>query len=82
MPSERGGKEVEEVAEVAVDVVLGFVGFTGYFVIFLIALLTNFMMESELFHPWGTFWFYAVISLIAALWFYLYLKETKHLNDK
>ena len=68
-------------AEVAVDVVLGFVGCTGYFVIFLLTLATNFMMKSELLHAWGTFWLFGSSSLVAAVWFAVYLKETKHLND-
>ena len=69
-------------SEVAVDVVLGLVGFSAYFVIFILVLTTNFMMESETLHPWGTFWLFGSLSLAAALWFYLYVKETKHLNDK
>ena len=69
-------------AEVAVDVVLGFVGFTGYFVVFILTLTTQFMMTSKLLEAWGTFWLFGFISLVAALWFHLYVKETKHLNDK
>ena len=69
-------------SEVAVDVVLGFVGFTGYFVIFLLTLSTEFMMDSEFLKPQGTFWLFGFISLIATVWFYLVVKETKHLNDK
>ena len=69
-------------SEVAVDVVLGFVGFTGYLAVFMLTLTINFMMESELLHAWGTFWVFGVISLIAAVWFAVYLKETKYLNDK
>jgi nitrate/nitrite transporter NarK len=68
-------------SEVAVDVVLGFVGFTGYFVVFLLTLVTNFMMESSL-RPWGTFWIFGSFSLIAAVWMYIYLKDTSTLNDK
>lgn len=68
-------------SEVAVDVVLGFVGFTGYFVVFLLTLVTNIMMESEL-QPWGTFWIFGSFSLIAAVWMYIYVKDTSILNDK
>lgn len=69
-------------SEVAVDIVLGFVGFTAYFVIFIWSLITQFMMESQLLHPWGTFWMFGIFSLIAAIWMYLFVKETKGLNDK
>ena len=40
------------------------------------------MMDSPVLHPWGTFWMFGVISLIATAWFAIYLKETKFLNDK
>jgi len=69
-------------SEVAVDLVLGFVGFTGYLVVFILTLTTQFMMESETLHAWGTFWLFGGISLVAALWMHAYLKETKGLNDK
>ena len=68
--------------EVAVDVVLGFVGFTGYLVVFILTLTTQFMMESDTLHAWGTFWMFGSISLISTVWFAVYLKETKYLNDK
>ena len=69
-------------SEVAVDVVLGFVGFTGYLVVFILTLTTQFMMNSETLHSWGTFWMFGGISVIAAVWFHIYVKETKYLNDK
>lgn len=69
-------------SEVAVDVVLGFVGFTGYLVVFILTLTTQYMMKSELLHAWGTFWMFGTISLFAALWSHIYVKETKYLNDK
>ena len=69
-------------SEVAVDVVLGFVGFTAYFVIFLLTLTTQFMMESELLRPWGTFWLFGICSLTASLWMHVCVKETKGLTDK
>jgi NAD/NADP transhydrogenase beta subunit len=68
--------------EVAVDVVLGFVGFTGYLVVFILTLTTQFMMKSETLHAWGTFWMFGGISLIATIWFQVFLKETYNLNDK
>ena len=68
--------------EVAVDVVLGFVGMTGYLVVFILTLITNFMMDSPLLHPWGTFWLFGFFSLLGGLWTYVYMKETCHLNDK
>ena len=69
-------------SEVAVDVVLGVVGFTAYFVIFILTLTTQFMIESQVLHAWGTCWMFGTISLIAAAWFYAFVLETKHLNDK
>ena len=69
-------------SEVAVDVVLGFVGFTGYFVVFILTLTTQFMMNSDTLHSWGTFWMFGTISIIAAMWFHLYVRETKYLNDR
>lgn len=69
-------------SEIAVDVVLGFVGFSGYFVVFILTLTTQFMMKSPVLHPWGTFWIFGGVSLIAAVWMNIYVKETKYLNDK
>ena len=69
-------------SEVAVDLVLGFVGFTGYLVVFILTLTTQFMMDSEILHSWGTFWMFGGISIIASIWMFLYVKETKYLNDK
>jgi hypothetical protein len=40
------------------------------------------MMNSDLLHPWGTFWMFGIISIVATLWMHLYVKETKYLNDK
>lgn len=69
-------------SEVAVDLVLGFVGFTGYLVVFILTLTTNFMMTSETLHSWGTFWIFGSVSMVAALWMHIYVKETKYCNDK
>ena len=33
-------------------------------------------------NPWGTFWMFGIVSLIAAGWMHVYVKETKYLNDK
>jgi cbb3-type cytochrome oxidase subunit 3 len=40
------------------------------------------MMESPFLHAWGTFWMFGIVSLIAAGWMHVYVKETKYLNDK
>ena len=39
------------------------------------------MIESGL-HSWGTFWLYGLMCLLATVWMLVYMKETKHLNDK
>ena len=61
--------------------VLGFVGTMGYFVVFLLTLVTNFMMEGPL-QPWGTFWTFGSVSIVAAIWMQIYVKDTSILNDK
>ena len=68
-------------SEVAVDVVLGFVGFAGYSVVFILSLTTQFLMDSDTLHSWGTFWLFGCFSLMATVWFIFYVRETKHLND-
>jgi len=68
-------------SEVAVDVVLGFVGFIGYGVVFILSLSTQFLMDSDTLHSWGTFWMFGTFSLMATVWFVFYVKETKFSND-
>lgn len=40
------------------------------------------MMKSPFLQPWGTFWMFGIVSIIAAGWMHIYVKETKYLNDK
>ena len=39
------------------------------------------MIESGL-KAWGTFWIYGGMCMLATVWMFIYMKETKHLNDK
>lgn len=61
---------------------LGFVGFFGYAIVFVLTLTTNFMIESETLHAWGTFWIFSGMSLLATVWCAYYLKETQGLSDR
>ena len=70
-------------SEVAVDSALGLVGTFGYSVIFVLTLTIQPMMDSKNFGQPGTFFFYGIISIAAAIWCIFYLKETSgDLTDK
>lgn len=69
------------ITEVTVDAALGVVGFSGYLVCFILSFSNQPLIESGL-HSWGTFWLYGIMCLIATVWMFIYMKETKHLNDK
>ena len=62
-------------SEVAVDSALGFVGTSGYAAIFVLTLTINPLMDSSIGQA-GTFFIFGIISLIGAVWCYIYLKET------
>jgi hypothetical protein len=62
-------------SEVSVDVALGLVGMSGYCITFILSLVTEPLMLSPL-HESGTFYMFGGISLVAAVWFFFFLKET------
>eukprot|EP00347_Sterkiella_histriomuscorum_P003540 403363903 len=69
------------VSEVVVDTALGLCIFTLWGTVLVLSLTTNFLMESAL-RPCGVFWLFAVISVFGAIFCFIFIKETRGLNDK
>ena len=64
-----------------VDSGLGFGVFGIKFTGLVISLTNEYLMDSEL-HPYGVFWLYAGITWCGALFFGLFMKETRGLTDR
>jgi MFS family permease len=69
------------VSEVVVDTALGLAIFTLWATVLVLSLTTNFLMESAL-KPQGVFWIFAGISIFGSLFCFIFVRETKGLNDK
>jgi hypothetical protein len=68
-------------AEVAVDSALGLLIFTLWMTVFILSLITNLIMDSAL-KPHGVFFLFSGISLSAAIYCYVFIKETKGLTSE
>ena len=69
------------VAEVVNDSGLGFVMLSYKGALLIVSFCTEFMMDSGM-HPWGVFWFYGGITTVGAIFHFMFMKETKELNDR
>lgn len=69
-------------SEIAVDVIIGLVGFFGYLIVFILSVITPFILDKNNLGPTNTFIMFGLISFLAAIWTYFYIKETMGLNDK
>lgn len=69
------------VSEVVVDTALGLCIFTLWATVLVLSLTTNFLMESAL-KPQGVFWLFSGISVLGSIFCFIFIKETRGLNDK
>ena len=68
-------------AETCCDMALGICMYTLYLVVFILSLVTEPLMNSKM-QPQGVFFMFGIFSAIAAVFMYVYIKETKDLTDK